>query len=437
MKKSLLFSFLLALVFPFAAKAQNPDAIYIATWVHMSDLGNAITPSDSDPVLTYNSATGCYEGVVVDWPKAISNPYNAKIPYSVSDGEITYYGVAGASTQSFTFNNSPSTTFDFTASTNPSLFKGFALGMGNNTSIATVDVSVNLTKKEITFTKSDSGLGTELPYLVSVSPANGSLVTPAADGSVTVTLAFSGTVTSMVVSSEDKSIKATGSNEGKLWTIVVPEDAIKESAAENGGNLVLKIEKVYANDLPINFNGKAALGLSYPVEGITNMVTFIFDGTLEAVNSLKVYKSPDYMAGNEIEFYDNKLEVTYLTSTTYLFTAGSGYTVSISSTVESEDDANWETGTGVVDNVGANGNDTGQVIGTGPTVTLYKGANGAVFTIKVTGVDAGVESIATEDGKFNVYSISGSKVYSGNDASVVNALTPGIYIVNGKKILVK
>ena len=50
---------------------------------------------------------------------------------------------------------------------------------------------------------------------------------------------------------------------------------------------------------------------------------------------------------------------------------------------------------------------------------------------------AGINDIVASGEKVDVYSISGAKVASGIKASQVNKLQPGIYVVNGQKVLVK
>lgn len=50
--------------------------------------------------------------------------------------------------------------------------------------------------------------------------------------------------------------------------------------------------------------------------------------------------------------------------------------------------------------------------------------------------DSGVEAIGVE-GKFTVYTIAGVRVLEGADAVAVKALPAGLYIVNGKKVVVK
>lgn len=66
--------------------------------------------------------------------------------------------------------------------------------------------------------------------------------------------------------------------------------------------------------------------------------------------------------------------------------------------------------------------------------------NAMYFTYIFTDVKgAGVESVATQDenGMFRVWNLQGVNVLNTTDSSEINSLMPGIYIVNGKKVLVK
>lgn len=432
MKKFLLLLFTIFLTLP-TLRSQQPDAIYIATWVTMSELGSAVTPNDNDPKLSYNASTGCYEGAVIDWPKIQVNPYNAKIPYSVEGGEITYYGVEGT-TQQLIFNTEDSQTFKFEASTDPSKFKGFGISGANDKSVEDVRISIDLTTSEITFTQFESGQGAEIPTLVSIDPANGSEIVLDEDGGTTIVLTFSGTVDSMEVLSEDGMVRPQSNDDGTVWTLPVTADVVEGSVVENQGKLIIKLQKVFANGLPVSFDqGNTTLYLVYTVAGMTSSATFYFTGDAEGLETLNVYKAPYYSVGDQLDFEGDTFSVTYTQSLTYLYTVSDDYVVSISSTVASNDGENWALGEGYSTEKGENGETTDTPAEPGVTLTLYPGADGATFTIKVTKYDAGIESLINERGENRIYTISGTRV-RGTD---VNSLNPGLYIVNGKKVLVK
>ncbi|MCH5235515.1 MAG: hypothetical protein J1E16_09480 [Muribaculaceae bacterium] len=299
MKKTLLMMGCGALFGLGVAKAQVPEAIYIATWVTMQDLGTPITPNENDPVLTYNPETSCYEGEIIDWPRALVNPYNAKIPYSVTDNVITYYGVDGP-TQAFTFNTDDTHTYNFIDNTDPSKFKGFALSTANNTSVADVKISMNLTNNEITFTKFESGKGAVMPTLESIDPENGSEINLAeGDESFTVTFTFSGEVTGMEPLLNGIVLPSESNDDGTVWIVTVPINMVQASDdddEEEGENpdkdltqkqINIIVQKVYSGDLPVSFeDGKALLNLTYTVKGLPS-------AGIESINdsdgSLKVF----------------------------------------------------------------------------------------------------------------------------------------------------
>lgn len=429
-----LLSLLSALAIIPAMRAQNPDAIYIASWTTMQELGKAITPSDSDPKLSYNAETGCYEGAVIDWPRTQGNPYNAKIPYSVEGDEITYYGVAGAS-QIMVFNSNDSETYRFSASTNPSSFKGWVISTANANALEDIKISMNLTTSSITFTTFDSGEGTELPQLVSITPENGSQISLNEDGGTTIVLVFDGKVDSMEIIGEEGRVTPEVSDNGEVWTLPVSAQVVESSMNENQGRLILKIQKVYANGLPVSFEGgKDFLELVYTVAGISKTTTLEFTGNESGLATLNVYRSPYYSVGDQIDFEGNTIGLTYTKSLTYLFTVGNDYSVEITSTVDSNDGENWKLGEGYSTEKGENGETTNIPAVQGVTLTINEGADGAVFTIRVVGKDdAGVESILMDGGINKIYTIDGNKVNSLD----VNTLSPGLYIINGRKVLVK
>lgn len=302
MKKNLLVLVSAAILGSSSLIAQTPDAIYIATWETMQDLGQPVTPDTNDPKLTYNASTGCYEGEIIDWPRTAVNPYNAKIPYSVAGNVVTYYGVAG-STQSFVFNTEDSQSFTFTENTNPSSFKGFALGMANNTSVADVKISMNLESKQITFTKFESGQGAEIPTLVSVNPKDGSTISLTDNQkTVGITLTFSGEVTSMEALFNGIALPSEPNATGTVWAIEVPVERILTSddddEDENGEesdntpetNKVFHviIQKVYADNLPVSFDGgNPVLNLTYTLTNLPD--TSGIDTISSQEGTLKVY----------------------------------------------------------------------------------------------------------------------------------------------------
>lgn len=437
MKKSLLLVLFTSLSSTLALKAEGPKEIYMATWSTMAELGTPVTPNSSDPVLSYNSETGSYEGEIIDWPRLAVNPYIVKIPYSVENGNITYYGVEG-STQAFVFNTKESESFEFTASSDPSLFKGFGLSMVNNQGVVDVKISMNLDTSTITFTKFESGEGQEIPVFLGVFPENGGSLDLGEDGGVVIQLSFNGEVTSLEALSDGTLLEAESEGTGEIWNIYIPAEKIEEIAQSAQGILSLSIQKAYAGNLPVSFeNGSPVLNLSYTITGITHEAVLLFEGDESGLETLGFYKYPEYFIGDEIDIEGNVYPLTYTTGVTYLFTVGSEYEVTISSDIESQEGENWKLGEGYTTKRGPNGEPTGEKGSDGTTLTIYGGSNGATFKISVNPKeDAGVNSIEVEP-EYKVYGIDGGLVLKSGKKSDIGSLPAGIYVINGKKVLIK
>lgn len=432
MKKLLLSLATIALISP-AIVAQNPSAVYVHTW-NEGTLDTAIDPEDilTDPQLTYNSTTNCWEGEVIDWPKMTPpSGYNAKKFYSVENDVITYYAVPGALTQ-LDFGKSETLNYSITADTQADFSKGFVIAFQGTYSIADVKIALNLESNEVTFTKFESGMGTDIPTLQSVVPENGSLLVPDADGNGVITLTFTGEVTSMEAICEGTQVSPVSNANGTVWTLTLSPQRLENAISEADGTLNLKFQNVYAGSVPLTFEGgNTYFNLVYTVEGYTMTAILDFEGE---TGELNVYKSPFYTVGNELEIIDDTLEATYNASTTYLFTAPEGYSITIASDVESDDETNWVLGTdwSVKTQINPdNQTSTEENYLEGPTLTLYPGSNGATFTITVTkSEDAGINSISSSISEDKIYNLNGIRV---NPSEVKS----GIYIVNGKKVIVK
>ena len=417
--------------------AQGPEVIYVATWTTMAELGTPITPSDEDPQLTYNTETGCYEGEVIDWPKLMVNPYNAKIPYSVEGDVITYYGVAGP-TQNFIFNTTDSQSFNFTSSIDPSTFKGFGLSTQNLQSVEDVKISMDLESSVITFTKFESAEGKEIPKFLSVSPENGGEITPDENGEAIITLTFSGEITSLEAVCDGSDLEVEPSEGGEVWVITVSAEKIKDVTAASQGKLALTVQKVYAGTLPVGFeNGSDVLKLSYSVAGLTNEGILEFTGEEKGIETLNVYKYPEYSVGDEVEIDANPFLFTYTSGVTYLFTVGKDYQVVITSDIDSNEGTNWKLGEGYSTKKGPNGETTTEKAADGVTLSIYAGADGGVFNIEVVAKEAGIGSVISGNNFYKVYNLEGAHVLSTEDAGALQNLPKGIYIVNGKKIMIK
>lgn len=437
MKKSISIAFLSLFLSAPLLRAQNPEAIYIATWKTMSELGTPVTPDPDDPKLSFNAETGCYEGEIIDWPRLQVNPYNAKIPYSISDDVITYYGVAGT-TQQIIFNTSDSSSFTFEASDSPANFKGFGISSANTNALEDVKVSMDLSTNRITFTQFESGMGAVVPQLVSIDPENGSTIFLNEEGGATITLTFDGCVTSMVVNSDDSSITPVSNEEGTVWTIPIPARVVNSSANSFDGKLAIKIQKVYANEYPVSFyGGNPTLNLLYTIDGLTHNASFVLKGNEDGLKTLNIYKYPEYSVGDEVDLEPENYQITYSNSVTYLFTVANGYEVTITSDIDPNDGENWKTAEGHSTKKGPNGETTNTPAAYGVALTLYEGASDGVFTINVSTPEAGISSLTDSSSSYKVYRLDGTKVIETENQGTLNSLEPGIYIINGKKTIIK
>lgn len=74
---------------------------------------------------------------------------------------------------------------------------------------------------------------------------------------------------------------------------------------------------------------------------------------------------------------------------------------------------------------------------TSVTVLLYEACGGTAFNVEIVNNPAGVAGIGAEEGGFTVFNLQGVKVLDTDNASDLNQLQPGLYIVNGKKVVLK
>ena len=418
--------------------SQNPDAIYIGTWDGMTaaygqnGVGTPVTPNTNDPKLTYNETTQCYEGEIFDWAKSGgTTSWNAKIPYSFDGETVTYY--SGTSYSNLNFSSDPSSaspiSLKFEISQDPSNLKGYNIASFSQGSVFAAKVSLDIETFTITFTQIANE--SQAPQLLSTVPENGQMLFPDADGNAEIILNFSGEVTSMRVLIEGSEITAKPDADGTSWTIPLTSRQVENALNESAGTLNLVIDQVMAGNLPVDFEGNSLmLFLSFPVDGLTHFVYFEFEGKTDV---LSVYRSPFYTLGQEIDIEDDELTSMYLDRATYLFTAPEGYEISISSSLESEDGENYTSGKAwsvkeIIDPVTETSSEENYL--EGPTLTVFSGADNALFTISVSEVGAGVSSLISDSKNEAVYNLQGVKVNPEN-------LTPGIYILNGKKTLIK
>ena len=141
--------------------------------------------------------------------------------------------------------------------------------------------------------------------------------------------------------------------------------------------------------------------------------------------------------GDEVEIDANPFLFTYTTGITYLFTVGKDYEVVITSDIDSNEGTNWKLGEGYSTKKGPNGETTTEKAADGVTLSIYAGADGGVFNIEVLAKEAGIGSVISGNNFYKVYNLEGTLVRSTEEAGTLQNLPKGIYIVNGKKIMIK
>ena len=167
------------------------------------------------------------------------------------------------------------------------------------------------------------------------------------------------------------------------------------------------------------------------IEGkiIVTDVTFEFEAPAEAMETLLIndYASQEYI---QSKIKDNKLDVSfYYGYNTYSFNVSDEYVMSIippADLIEGEDYY-------IFDGMDDPNRQTYDVI-----IELYEGANGSTFNvvIKDKSGTSGIETIENNNG-YVIYNLNGVEVLRTTDYNELKTLMPGIYIVNGKKLVIR
>lgn len=405
-----------------ALRAQTPDAIYIGTWKTGYDVRTDITPDPTDPKLTYNEQTGCYEGEILNWPKtAGNNAFNAKIPYSYEGDAVTYYGVDGPSVQ-LNFNNQKTWSYTFATADDPIDFRGWVISILNQETVEDVKVSMNLATNQITFTSFESSSKEERVKLLEVTPALGGDMELDENGRATIVLTFSGAVESMEVICEGETINPTPNDDKTQWTIVVPASLVKESTSESLGMLLVKVLNAYdAQGLPVSMNdkGDTFLELAYFVKNLTCRATINF--VANPLETIEAYKLP--YEDDLLDITSGSLTFTYLTKVEYLFKVAEQYELTLSCDMPAENpdgSVNWSETPGEADGFKS------------IKLTIGKGASGATFTVKAflpgEEPEDAVEIVAADAAESVIYNLQGVRVSNPGK---------GIFIINGKKTILR
>lgn len=425
-----------ALAIP-SLRAQDPEIYY-----SLGSMTGASIPTDGSTALT-STAEGVYTCVISGWQKGNWAAQYVKF-YSISNDVMTVYGqkdktnAVGLNLSSTpisyelgtvevpaadgVYKNSGSSGFYVSASTE------------NQTN---VQVTINLLESTITFDIASDAPAVEIPTLENVSPEIGSTLTPnASDGSVTITVTFSGEVKSLealvdgtLINTPSREVwngsaydeeptgwdnNVTSSNNGTVWTLVVPAELVAQGATEDGGSLILTLSKVFdANNLQVTFgdNGSKELKLNYLVSGVSKTSTLNITGNENDV--LTVYESiaiededVQYLNGvGTVSISGNEsYEFPISTVHRFLFTVPAGYTVTVtpSETLESGT-STYTTGTMFVQRKYVDeeaDDDNAEVIYynvmEGVSLNAYDGAIGKTFNVTVSGSAASAPAMSSD-----------------------------------------
>lgn len=420
MKKLLLLFVSLMLTLPIL-RAQDPT-IHIHTCVAMQDIMKALSPSDADtdPVFSYDSATGNYTYEVIGWPQQSgSSAYNAKVFYSVSGDEITYYGITGSFAMlNFTTKDTYSYT-TLTSGTTITSVKGAVLSnSGSSETYCDVRITMNLEEGTIEFTKFEGGQEIEIPTLESIEPQNGSTVTPEEDGSVKIVLTFSGEVNKIQALVDGTDINASewgpdedskaptgwennisSSDGGTVWTLIVPQELVSKGLTEDGGKLTVDIQALTKEGYNVSFDdsGSIKLVLNYLVSGQSPTTTLNFTGetsVLTVYESIaKLDEDVQYLQGvGALSIQNNTLECPVDQIHRFLFVVPAGYVVNVSSDLAQSANT-WQTGTlwtqkKYVDEENTDDSSAEVIfynVNEGTSLNVFTGAIGKSITINVTG----------------------------------------------------
>lgn len=196
------------------------------------------------------------------------------------------------------------------------------------------------------------------------------------------------------------------------------------------------LNMITAGEMVITYNWNTfELTVTNPQPKTEFEVTFTFEGegvTLTNLDEcLEVY---DMFAGTPIEINANPYTFTYLeTGAGVVFAGLNNWKVGIECTnyEGAPEDAPFS-----ISGIGVMVEDGLIDFGTQYTLNLLSGANGLNFLISLENEDkSGVDTVEPADGRIVVFNLQGVKVLESDNATDINLLPRGLYIVNGRKVI--
>lgn len=224
-------------------------------------------------------------------------------------------------------------------------------------------------------------------------------------------------------------------------SITAPEDLDDETDYYISAGEVLKdedgVDVFYAITITVRPGAdKATFGVEIQNAGVTPEPGDRYTATFNFIvpeefdmDEVQVYKNTDPEELISDGIFNEVLKVFYDTTPAgFIFSVPEVYTLSIAAPEDLTEDVDYLI--------------TPSYIAGGlyrQAIDLNAGADGAEFTVTIAYADeSGVSAIVdAQDGKYVVYNVNGVMVLSTDNVSDLNKLDNGLYIVNGKKVLVR
>lgn len=451
-----------------AANAAAPTELHVAHYQGpWSERTAVVTPSANDAILSLNPETGLYEGNIT-WKTVDGSTYSWVKFYSGTGSDITFYGPSLNDRMYFalSMNSDTASTTGVTYSpvdqnANPSeIGAWYVRNYINNNSIAEVHITVDLDASPATANFTVVGEPWTVIsslYLMGISGASSETnmrlpMTQSTEEPAVFEITLDVPEVPAYEDSEDSweggfrfclSTSASVSS-STLSFVPGPDENVIEFTQDLTSiegvwrRYDMMLDTPYANQITpgrtkFTFNTETleftAQYLDMIVAPSEKTVLLAIEGEME--NPFTLVKGTAQEFDADFEMVGQPIDLTF-TATEFEFTFGEmasitlepaeGYTVKVTSDVNS-------------------GGDTYMYDPDDFTIALF----GGDFTINVEVValpapdpenpgDSGVEGIAAEE-SFTVTSLQGVMLLRGAPASALSELAPGVYIVNGRKVV--
>lgn len=430
-----------------APNASSDDVIYVAT---NSSLYGTFQTNDTDPVLYLNKETGWYSGATIEVPKL---QYAWKF-YRKNGSDIEWIGAIIPQAVNFATSNPYESTYEEGSSAWRVI--GF-----DGTTEGEIALAINPTTHQVIFTQTNAVMVIpEAVYLwgaIKEASGNGSgedtndirysvvgTLVPTEENSSVFTLTTDipevtkGSEFLFFLSKNEDTYKKLNDNYFGAYTSTNQDNTEGFPPALDFSNSGTMTMQLYSGT--ITPSGMATSSISDSFPGST---TFTFDfetKMLTAVyNEFEEPETPTYEvtfnftdvenvvtvtdgAGQSLAYSDGTLAYEYSEESVLTFTATEGYYITLTCTNGVEGDNTYL--------LQAN-EDMSEI-----RISLRAGADGYVFSVNASETDS-VKEILESCKAINVVDLNGTVLVRDGDAKAIKALPKGIYVVNGKKVVVK